>query len=160
MNHQNRSLKLVLAVILGGIAASALLSYAIYRNVLRPARLREDAFAAILDGRLKADAAGTVNLPAEFAAASIDGKAYVTVETTRTLWALFVQDRGSGSTLRGYAFCNQPATARVSTTLELNYPIPTRDGAAAATPPAPTKIIVSIKRVLNPVCYEVAHERG
>src|SRR4051812_21172295 len=137
-----------LLIVIVGITASAAISYAIHRNVLQPAKVREDAFAAVLDGRLKPDEAGVIHLPPEWAPASIDGNVYVTRDTTGSTWALFLQERGTGAQFRGFAFCDRPATARVATNLELRYPVPEMKLPDGTTRPPLDHVVVRIKRVL------------
>ncbi len=154
--HSFRTTALILVA---GVGISALLSWLIYRNVMQPARVREDAFAAWLAGRLKPDGAGVVTLPGEWAMASVDGRMYVTREATGTRWGLFVSEKGTGANLKGYAFCDHPAAARVATDVELNYPVAATNAPGREAQPGRETVILRIKRVVNPSCFEVATER-
>jgi len=156
MSCTSRTAFIVLAA---GILLSAAVSYNVHRRVLEPAGVREDAFAALLAGRLHPDEAGVVELPARWASASIDGRMYVTRDSAGTTWALYVQERGIGAQFRGYAFCDRPATARVSTNVELRYPVPAIEKPDGTKRPAMDRVIVRIKRVLNPSAYEVVSEK-
>src|SRR5579885_2626871 len=155
---RKRSITTTLILLLVGVGLSGLLSWLVYQRVMEPARIREDAFAAYLDGRLRPDDAGVIVLPAEWAKASADGRMYVTRESTGTRWALFVMDKGMGAGIRGYAFCDHPAAARVATDVELNYPQPRTNAPGAASRPGRETVIPRIKRVVNPSCFEVSHE--
>jgi hypothetical protein len=146
-NHANvnRLWKITLLLLIG-MVGSALLSIAIHKKVLEPALAREQAFDAIAGGHLQADAAGSVDLPAEWRAASVDGKAYVTGSPGHTIWVLFVAEKSKTTRVRGYLYCNKPAEARVSGAVQLNYPTT-----------AGRQIEATVMRILNPNCFEVVN---
>jgi hypothetical protein len=138
-----------LFVLIAAVLASGAISLLVARRVLAPAAQREDAFAAIASGQLTpADASGTIPLPAKWKQASVDGNAYVTGEREQTMWVLFVTEKGSGGQLRGDLFCNKPAAARVSGAVMVNYPHP-----------GGSQVEVTVKRILNPSCFEVVNQQ-
>lgn len=139
----------IIFVLVFAVAASGAISLLIARRVLAPAAQREDAFAAIANGQLTpADTSGTVPLPSQWKRASVDGNAYVTGEREQTMWVLFVTEKGEGGQLRGDMFCTKPAAARVSGAIMVNYP---HAGGS--------QVEVTIKRILNPSCFEVVNQR-
>ena len=151
----NRAMRigLVLAV---GIGASALVSYLIHQKVLRPAQAREEAFAALRSGELAPGADGVAILPDKWAIASVDGKAYITGSPNRTLWALFLKERGDGAKFKGYLFCNKPAKTGAKAMVDLQYPAtPTRGDRH----PDGSLITVNVLRVLSPYSFEVMHDK-
>jgi hypothetical protein len=144
---------LMLAV---GIGLSALVAYGIHRNVLGPAQAREEAFDAIQSGQLAAGPEGVVALPAKWAGASIDGKAYVTHSAQHLTWGLFVTERGFGNRFSGDLFCDKPARAVAKGTMEINGPVPAAgDQRGARVEPVEVKVV----RVLSPWSFEVAREK-
>jgi hypothetical protein len=143
----NRLWKIVI-VLAAAMVISAGLSIAVKKKVLEPAMAREQAFAAIEGGELKADANGVIDLPERWRVACVDGKAYVTGSTQYTLWVLFVAEKSKTARLRGYLFCNKPAAARVSGAVTVNYPNP-----------GGGQVDVTVQRVLNPNCFEVVNQQ-
>jgi hypothetical protein len=149
----NRMLRIALMLAVG-IGLSALVAYGIHRNVLGPAQAREEAFSAIQSGQLPAGPDGVVALPPKWAAASIDGKAYVTHSAQHLTWGLFVTERGFGKRFSGDLFCDKPAVAKG--TMEINGPIPAAgDARGARVEPVAVKVI----RVLSPWNFEVEREK-
>ena len=131
---------LLLAV---GIGLSALLSYGVYRQILQPAQSREDAFAAYKSGLLLAGSDGVIQLPPRWAAASSDGKAYITRESSRVGLVLFLKSQGIGKRFSGYLFCTLPGKADAKGIVDLDYP--TRGA----------KVSVRVMRVQTPWSFEV-----
>jgi hypothetical protein len=145
--HLNRLWKITI-LLLVAMGGSALLSIIVHNKVLEPAMAREQAFDAIADGRLQADADGVIDLPVEWRAASVDGKAYVTGSVAHTLWVLFAAQKSKTARVRGYLYCNKPAAARVSGAVTLNYPTA-----------AGRQIEATVMRILNPNCFEVVNQQ-
>jgi hypothetical protein len=143
----NRPTKIVL-VLVAAIAVSAGMSYLVHERVLKPARAREDAFAALREGSLSPDAAGVAVLPQQWAMASADGKVYVTGSRDRTLWALFPAEvAGDGKKFKGWLYCNRGNQAAPKSMVDLE-----------STPlgrPAPVKVF----RALSPYAFEASSEK-
>ena len=142
----NRTMR-IFVVLLIGLSCSTLMSWSIYRYVLRPAQAREESFAAIRSGELTAGIDGVVLLPSRWAIGSLDGKAYVTRTPERSMWVLFVKERGSGLRLGGYLFCDKPAKAGPKATIDVNYP------SIGST------VNVKVLRAMNAYSYEVVNEK-
>jgi hypothetical protein len=138
----------IIGVLLAGVLASALVSYLVSHHVLRPAAAREEAFDAIVSGQLKPDQTGTIPLPDRWKVASVDGNAYVTGDRDRTMWVLFVVEKGHGPQLHGYLFCTKPAAAQATGLIVVNYP----------NPAGPTSE-VTIQRVMTASSFEVVNQK-
>jgi hypothetical protein len=150
----SRMTRIVLVLFLG-LGASALVSWCVYRFAFLPAQAREDAFAAIEVGQVSAGADGIATLPAKWAVASMDGKAYVTRGAQGSLWVLFLKERGAGAKLHGYLFSNKPSSAAATGSVEIDFAVPAGPG---GVPPARSRVTVRVMRVAGPSSYEVINE--
>ena len=128
------------------LAASHLIAYAIHRSVLGPAQNREEAFAAILSGKLSIGPDGVVLLPTPWADASPDARAYVTHSPEKTTWVLFVKETHQGDFATGYLFCDKPAKAAAKGVIEINYPN------------AHSQVAVKVVRIASAYSFEVVAE--
>ena len=131
-----------------GLAASASAGVSGLLNhfVFRPAQSREDVYVAFKAGSLH-PIDGVIHLPPEWASASVDGNAYVTRESARTSWLLFLKSRGGNHQFTGYLFCTQPAKTDVKGMIDLNYP----------TDSSP--VTARVVRAQNPWSFEVVNDR-
>ena len=97
------------------------------------------AVAQIVNGTLKPAPNGVVTLPPALASASLDGKAYVTVDSTGVTWVLFQTWRGKGANLRGYVY---------------------HSNTAPSPPPATVKILGPAITVTQLIDYNVESQEG
>jgi hypothetical protein len=123
-NRRAWGLAAVLAVVaVGGAGALALRPWVqdwvdLYQFLNSPV-LREIPFrnetaqriiAAVRNGTLSADRNGQIILPPWLAAASKDGRVYVTHKGNGLRLFLFPTWQGKGGNVRGYLFCSRPLT--------------------------------------------------
>jgi hypothetical protein len=136
----SRLLRVSMLLILG-IAGSAAVAFCIHQYVLRPAQARDDVFTAFKEGAITPDADGVIVLPPSLAAASVDGKAYVTRESQQATWILFVKNHQG----QGYLFCTAPGHAGPKVSVGVNYP------------KVGSQIAVTVVRAVTPWCFEVVN---
>jgi hypothetical protein len=138
--------------LLAGVLLAALVAAAavMWWNAARQDRRREAVATEVLAGRLRPDAAGVVTLPAEFAAASVDGRVYVTRMPDGLTFVLFPSWRGKGSNLRGHLYTSAYCCFEAQSPAEEGG-LPTVELIGPAVPPAGTaaKIEVSVERRLD-----------
>ena len=137
----------IMVMLMTGIMASGLVSWSIFSYVLQPAQARVEAFAAIRKGELTAGADGVVKLPDKWAMGSVDGKAYLTRTSERSIWVLFVTEAGSGSRLSGHLFCDRPGKAGPKMTIDVKYPSNS------------VEVTVRVIRATSAFSYEVVNDK-
>jgi hypothetical protein len=134
----SRLIRVSILLILG-IAGSAAVAFCIHQYVLGPAQARDDVFTAFKEGTLIPGPDGVITLPATFASASVDAKAYVTRESQQATWILFVKNRAG----QGYLFCTAPARTGPKASVDLCYPN------------HESHITVQVTRALTPWSFEI-----
>jgi hypothetical protein len=76
----------------------------------------------VLSSSLTPKSSGAITLPPALASNSLDGRVYVTVDSTGTTWILFPTWRGKGDNLAGYLYRSSQATGPRPATVTINGP--------------------------------------
>jgi hypothetical protein len=116
-------------------------------------RAGDQIVQSIAAGSLVPDAAGVVTLPRTYAAATVDGRAYVTVDPgSGTRWILLRLWQGKGCNMTAMVHCSAPAAGSTPATIHVLVPtLPNGPG----SPKVPTgELDLNVARQATPNWYE------